>query len=155
MASRSGVYVKDVHTGEIVELFDWKETSSVHLAHTGHEKDVKRICVVHTTKDFRCGIGELHIYCLEAPRLLVDLVRQGKGTRQKSSHTTQRPLSLSEGDLRIVVEEEQIENVKIERQPQTIQTVKRKFTINALSLFSSTRSGSEAKLINVVEKDRK
>ncbi|XP_014217275.1 uncharacterized protein LOC106645838 isoform X2 [Copidosoma floridanum] len=177
VASRSGVYVKDVHTGEIVETFDWKDTDSVHLACSGREEDVKRICVVHTTKGFRCGLGELHIFCLDAPLLLLDLIRQGRGPRQHRAHLTQRPLSLSEGDLRLVAQQQHQQQQQQQQQHQrehsckerkgqgntlrrqhTFQTIKHKITINVinvgLGLLSSSRAGSETKLINDVEKDR-
>ncbi|XP_011495671.1 PREDICTED: uncharacterized protein LOC105360468 [Ceratosolen solmsi marchali] len=144
VASRTGIFVKDVHTGDIVETIDWKETSQFHLSSSGRPEDVKRVCVIHTTKAFRGGIGELHVFCLNAPRLLQDLVTQGRGPRHK--HLAQRPLSLSEGDLRLAV------------QPGTdcsdrgLEVLKRKITTvnivnNGLGLLLSTRSGSEAKLL--------
>ncbi|XP_078034746.1 uncharacterized protein LOC144468854 [Augochlora pura] len=93
-----GVFIKDVHTGETIETFEWKELSQFHHSTVGHPEDVKCICVIHTTKEFRCGVGELYIFCLEAGKLLQDLVTQGRGPRIKPSR---RLLSLSEGDLRI------------------------------------------------------
>lgn len=54
----------------------------------GRPEDVKRICVIHTSKEFRCGIGELYVFCLDANKLLQDLVTQGRGPkyRQRSLH---------------------------------------------------------------------
>lgn len=62
---------------------------------------MKRICVIHTTKEFRGGVGELYIFCLNAQRLLQDFVTQGRGPKHKIF--AQRPLSRSEGDLRISI----------------------------------------------------
>jgi len=39
--------------------------------------------VIHTTKEFHCGIGELQIFCLDASNLLQDLVTQGRGPKSK------------------------------------------------------------------------
>ena len=101
VASSSGVFIKDPHSGEIVKNFEWKEFSQFHLSTTGQPEDVKRICVMHTTKEFLGNVGELHIFCLEAERLLQNFVTQGRGPKHKM--LTQRPLSRSEGDLRISI----------------------------------------------------
>lgn len=84
IANDTGILIKDVHTGEIIESFKWKEFSQFHLMTAGRPEDVKRICVIHTTKEFGCGIGELYIFCLDANKLLQDLVTQGRGPKQKS-----------------------------------------------------------------------
>lgn len=49
----------------------------------GRPEDVKRICVIHTTKEFCCGIGELYLFCLNANKLLQDLVTQGRGPKYR------------------------------------------------------------------------
>jgi len=49
----------------------------------GRPEDVKRICVIHTSKEFYCGIGELYVFCLDANRLLQDLVTQGRGPKHR------------------------------------------------------------------------
>ncbi|OXU26032.1 hypothetical protein TSAR_016089 [Trichomalopsis sarcophagae] len=147
VASRTGIFLKDVHTGEIVETFDWKEASQFHLSSSGRPEDVKRICVIHTTKEFRGGVGQLHVFCLNATRLLQDLVTQGRGPRHRQSHNHhQRPLSLSEGDLRLAAQQEQ-------SCPEPgFQALKHKIAANivnaGLGLLLSARSGSEAKLLN-------
>ncbi|KMQ95219.1 hypothetical protein RF55_4580 [Lasius niger] len=84
IANDAGILIKDVHTGEIIEAFEWKEFNQFHLMTAGRPEDVKRICVIHTTKEFRCGTGELYIFCLDASKLLQDLVTQGRGPKQKS-----------------------------------------------------------------------
>lgn len=84
IASDTGILIQDVYTGEIIESFEWKEFSQFHLMTAGRPEDVKRICVIHTTKEFRCGAGELYIFCLDASKLLQDLVTQGRGPKQKS-----------------------------------------------------------------------
>ncbi|XP_034950236.1 uncharacterized protein [Chelonus insularis] len=99
VASRCGVFIKDVHTGNIVQNLEWNEMNQFHLTSIGHPDDVKRICVIHTTKHFRSGIGQLHIFCINAQQLLQNLVTQGREPRHKNE--VLRPLSLSEGDLRI------------------------------------------------------
>lgn len=101
VASSIGVFIKDPHSGEIVQSFEWKEFSQFHLSTSGRPEDVKRICVIHTTKEFRGGVGELYIFCLEAQRLLQDFVTQGRGPKYKIC--AQRPLSRSEGDLRVSI----------------------------------------------------
>ncbi|XP_051156622.1 uncharacterized protein LOC127278788 [Leptopilina boulardi] len=101
IASNLGVFIKDAHSGEIVQNFEWKEFNEFHLSTNGRPDDVKRICVIHTTKEFRGGVGELYIFCLNAQRLLQDFVTQGRGPKHKIF--AQRPLSRSEGDLRISI----------------------------------------------------
>lgn len=87
ITSKAGILIKNVSTAETVESFEWKEFNQFHLMTAGRPEDVKRVCVIHTTKEFRCGIGELHIFCLEANKLLQDLVTQGRGPKhgQKES----------------------------------------------------------------------
>lgn len=89
IANKTGIFIKNIHTGEIAETFEWKEFTQFHLMTVGRPEDVKRICVMHTSKEFRCGIGELYIFCLDANKLLQDLVTQGRGPRhrQKSLHS--------------------------------------------------------------------
>ncbi|XP_043269565.1 uncharacterized protein [Venturia canescens] len=142
VASRSGVFIKDVSTGDIVENFEWKEMSQFHLSTSGRPEDVKRICVIHTTKEFRNGIGELHIFCLNAAKLLQDLVTQGRGPRLR--HVTQRPLSLSEGDLRLSIHND----VDFGNFPVLKSKVASSLINAGLGILLSSRSGSEAKLIN-------
>lgn len=99
-----GVIIKDIHSGDIIEIFEWKELHQFHLVTAGQPEDVKCICVIHTTKKFRAGIGELHLFCSEATKLLQDLVTQGRGPRHKQNNG--RPLSLSEGDIRAISRDE-------------------------------------------------
>lgn len=148
MASRSGVFVKDVNSGEIVETLDWKEMSQFHLSTAGRPEDVKRVCVIHTTKEFRNGVGELQIFCLNAPKLLQDLVTQGRGPRLR--HITQRPLSLSEGDLRL-----SIHNDDEDGSFPVLKSKVASSLINAgLGLLLSSRSGSEARLLHEIAGER-
>lgn len=102
-ANTVGFLIKDVCSSEVVETFKWVEFDQFHLVTAGQPEDVKCICVMHTSKEFRGGIGELHMFCLEAGRLLQDLVTQGRGPRSK---VNRRLLSLSEGDLRLSLCEE-------------------------------------------------
>ncbi|XP_012283916.1 uncharacterized protein LOC105701611 [Orussus abietinus] len=147
VASRLGVFVKDVYSGEIGESLEWKELSQFHLSTSGRPDDVKRICVMHTTKEFRGGVGELHVFCLDAPRLLQDLVTQGRGPKRRN--LDQRPLSLSDGDLRL--------SMHSDEQAGSFPVLKSKVAsslINAgLGLFLSSRSGSEAKLVHQTSED--
>lgn len=148
VASRLGVFIKDVNSGEIKESLEWKELSQFHLPAAGRPEDVKRICVIHTSKEFRGGIGELHLFCFEAGRLLQDFVTQGRGPRHK--HLNQRPLSLSEGDLRI--------SIHNDTDSGSFPVLKSKIAsslINAgLGLLLSTRSGSEAKLLDDISENK-
>lgn len=88
IANETGIFIRNVHTGEKAETFEWKEFIQFHLMTVGRPEDVKRICVMHTSKEFRCGVGELYIFCLDSNKLLQDLVTQGRGPRrrQKSLH---------------------------------------------------------------------
>ncbi|CAL7933454.1 unnamed protein product [Xylocopa violacea] len=104
MTNTLGVVIKDIHSSEIIQNFKWNELGQFHLATAGRPDDVKCICVIHTTKEFHAGIGELHVFCLEATKLLQDLVTQGRGLRHKQIN--RRPLSLSEGDIRVVTRDE-------------------------------------------------
>ncbi|KAJ8681559.1 hypothetical protein QAD02_017351 [Eretmocerus hayati] len=149
VASRSGVFVKDVHTGEIVETLEWKEMNEFHLATFGRPDDVKRICVIHTTKEFRGGVGELHVFCQDAPRLLQDLVTQGRGPRQRRSGSmAQRPLSLSEGDLRLAAQQDSCPT------SPGFQALRHRIAVNivnaGLGLLLSNKAGSEVKLANEI-----
>ncbi|CAK9801292.1 hypothetical protein ANTPLA_LOCUS2754 [Anthophora plagiata] len=108
MTNTLGIFIKDVYTGETIQSFEWKELGQFHLVTAGRPEDVKCICVIHTTKEFRSGVGELHVFCLEATKLLQDLVTQGRGPRHKQ--TNRRPLSLSEGDLRVLIRDETSRN---------------------------------------------
>ncbi|XP_076292554.1 uncharacterized protein LOC143214895 [Lasioglossum baleicum] len=110
VANTTGIFIKDAHSGEQIATFDWKEFGQFHHSTTGHPEDVKCICVIHTTKSFHGGVGELHIFCLEASKLLQELVTQGRGPRNRP---IRRPLSLSEGDLRISKFEEAQRNYSI------------------------------------------
>ncbi|XP_029175194.1 uncharacterized protein LOC114943689 [Nylanderia fulva] len=103
IANDTEILIKDVCTGEIIESFEWKEFSQFHLMTAGRPEDVKRICVVHTTKEFRCGVGELYIFCLDAIKLLQDLVTQGRGPKQKS-------LNFNEENLETVKQHYNINN---------------------------------------------
>ncbi|XP_014470374.1 PREDICTED: uncharacterized protein LOC106742180 isoform X2 [Dinoponera quadriceps] len=82
-ATETGVFIKSPQTDEMVKSFEWKEFGQFHLMTVGRPEDVKRICVLHTTKEFCCGIGELYFFCLEANKLLQDLVTQGRGPKHK------------------------------------------------------------------------
>ncbi|KAL0110943.1 hypothetical protein PUN28_012776 [Cardiocondyla obscurior] len=95
-----GIFIKNIHTGEILETFDWKEFTQFHLMTVGRPEDVKRICVMHTSQEFRSGVGELYIFCLNTAKLLQVLVTQGRGPRlrQRSLH--------SYDDLEIVTHDE-------------------------------------------------
>ncbi|XP_043501692.1 uncharacterized protein LOC122523842 [Polistes fuscatus] len=142
VASQIGVFIKDIHSGEIILHLEWKEMKQFHLTTVGRPEDVKRICVIHTTKEFRAGVGELYVFCLKASKLLQDLVTQGRGPRHK--HIDQRPLSLSEGDLRILGH--------CEESTTTFPAIKSKIAfslINAgLGLLLSSRSGNDVKSLN-------
>lgn len=143
VASRSGVFIRDIHTGEIKVSLEWKELSQFHLSTAGHPEDVKRICVIHTTKEFHGGVGELHLYSVNASKMLQDLVTQGRGPRRKPNvelNESERPLSLSEGDLRITVCPA---NLGVDEKSNKVASG----LLNAgLGLLLATRSGSEAKL---------
>lgn len=95
-----GIIIKDIHSGETIEYIEWRKLSRFHMITAGRSEDVKCICVIHTTKEYRGGIGELNVFCLEAPKLIHDLVSHGCGPKQREIN--RRPLSLSEGDLRVV-----------------------------------------------------
>lgn len=142
MASQIGVFIKDIHSGEIIQNLKWKEMKQFHLTTAGRPEDVKRICVIHTTKEFHAGVGELHVFCLKASKLLQDLVTQGRGPKHK--HIDKRPLSLSEGDLRI--------SGHCEEGTTTFPALKNKIAfslINAgLGLLLSSRSGNDVKSLN-------
>ncbi|XP_032686548.1 uncharacterized protein LOC116851340 [Odontomachus brunneus] len=82
-ATETGILIKDPHKDEIIKFFEWKEFCQFHLMTAGRPEDVKRICVIHTTKEFCCGIGELYLFCLNANKLLQDLVTQGRGPKYR------------------------------------------------------------------------
>ena len=98
VASTMGICIRDACSGEIIETFEWKELDQFHLITAGRPEDVKCICVMHTSKEFRGGIGELHAFCLDSGKLLQDLVTKGRGPRKR---VDRKVMSLSEGDLRI------------------------------------------------------
>ncbi|XP_034191738.2 uncharacterized protein LOC117609464 [Osmia lignaria lignaria] len=104
VTSTLGVFIKDIHTGQTIQSFEWKELGQFHLSTAGRPEDVRCICVIHTTKEYRGGVGELNVFCLDATKLLLDLVTQGRGPRNRQIN--RRPFSLSEGDLRILTQNE-------------------------------------------------
>ncbi|EZA52987.1 hypothetical protein DMN91_002387 [Ooceraea biroi] len=83
IASENGILIKNIYTSETLKSFEWKEFSHFHLMTAGRPEDVKRICVIHTTREFCCGVGELYMFCLDANYLLQDLVTQGRGPKSK------------------------------------------------------------------------
>ncbi|XP_018342488.1 PREDICTED: uncharacterized protein LOC108748701 [Trachymyrmex septentrionalis] len=83
IANQTGIFIRNVYTGEIAKTFKWTEFTQFHLMTAGRPEDVKRICVIHTSKEFCCGIGELYIFCLDANKLLQDLVTQGRGPKHR------------------------------------------------------------------------
>lgn len=96
IANEIGILIRNVYTGKVDESFEWKEFTQFHLMTAGRPEDVKRICVIHTSKEFRCGIGELYIFCFDANKLLQDLVTQGRGPkyRQRSLHSNGENLEI-------------------------------------------------------------
>ncbi|KAL6268417.1 hypothetical protein P5V15_001552 [Pogonomyrmex californicus] len=100
IANEMGIFIRNIHTGDVAETFQWKEFSQFHLMTAGRPEDVKRICVMHTSKEFRCGIGEFHIFCLDANKLLQDLVTQGRGPkhRRRFLHSNSENLEMMQRD---------------------------------------------------------
>lgn len=148
IVSRSGLFLKDVHTGDFIETFDWSEMNQFHLSTIGH--DVKRICIIHTTKKFRNGIGELQLFCTNAENLLQILVTQGRGPKNKlknnNSDKTKRPLSLSDGDLRLSIDNQ-------DNNKELLKKINNKISFNMINndgtdYLLTARSGSEVKLLN-------
>lgn len=124
IANALGVFIKDVHSGNIVQSFEWNELGQFHLTTAGRPEDVKCICVIHTTKEFHGGVGELQVFCLEATKLLQNLVTQGRGPRNKQM--SRRPFSLSEGDLRIFTQNEYFRNSMIRNEKLDYRTFNRR-----------------------------
>lgn len=94
------VVIKEPTTGEVRTSFSWHHLHQFHLAATSITDDDKKIVVVHTSKEFRAGPGQLHIFCGEATSLLKCLVTRGKIPRiYINSFMDSRRLSRSEGDL--------------------------------------------------------
>lgn len=82
-ATETEIIIRDSHLNGIIKSFEWKEFGQFHLMTAGRPEDVKRICVVHTTKEFHCGIGELYLFCLDANELLQNLVTQGRSPKHR------------------------------------------------------------------------
>lgn len=151
ITSRSGVFIKDVNTGEITEVFEWKELGQIHLATKGLTDDVKRIVVIHTTKEFRGGVGELHVFCLDAAKLLRCLVTQGGASKKGPHNRPTRPLSLSEGDLRLASNND--------HDTSGLQVLKHKVTSSIMNsgigMLLCSRTNSEAKLAPIIDSESK
>lgn len=135
-SSAAGVTITDIHTGSMTVYFPWSYFSQFHLRTTGLPEDVKCICVAHTTKEFPGGTGELHLFCLDAPKLLKDLVTRGRAkTRQEK-----RVMSLCEEDMREIPEKKSQmdcetvlkENLRRNTAPTLQNTFKRKLLSNGI-----------------------
>lgn len=95
------IIITDPCTNEIRLRLKWYQLLQFHLAATNSLEDEGKICVIHTSKDFRAGAGQLYFYCLEAPHLLELLVARGKVPRiYVNCSAVSRRFSRSEGDLR-------------------------------------------------------
>lgn len=95
------VTIKDPFTGDTRTTLPWYQLHQFHLAATGSLDDEKKIIVMHTSKEFRSGPGQLHLFCLKAPDLLESLMTRGKIPRiYVNSFMDTRRFSRSDGDLR-------------------------------------------------------
>lgn len=88
-------------TNVVEASLQWHQLLQFHLAATNSSQDEGKICVIHTSKEFRAGAGQLYFYCLEASQLLDLLMTRGKNPRiYVNSAMVSRRFSRSEGDLR-------------------------------------------------------
>ncbi|KAK5648962.1 hypothetical protein RI129_003854 [Pyrocoelia pectoralis] len=98
-ANSHEISISDPITGDNIIKWSWINFHQFHLqAHT-HPDDDNTICVMHTSKEFTSGAGQIYFYCGEAPRLLELLVTRGKSRKLNPFYAASQRLSQSESDL--------------------------------------------------------
>ncbi|XP_030759477.1 uncharacterized protein LOC115884897 [Sitophilus oryzae] len=92
------IIINDPCTGRLKAGWRWYHFHQFHLQATCEQKDDKKIIVMHTSREFSAGPGQLYVYCPEGPKLLRYLISRGQNTRFSSGLQSKR-FSRSEGDL--------------------------------------------------------
>lgn len=93
------ISISDPSTGDNLVKWSWIHFHQFHLqAHT-HPDDENTICVMHTSKEFTSGAGQIYFYCEDGPKLLELLVTHGKSRKLNTLFASSQRLSQSESDL--------------------------------------------------------
>ncbi|KAF5280327.1 hypothetical protein FQR65_LT03136 [Abscondita terminalis] len=93
------ICINDPITGEGIIRWSWLNFHQFHLQATLNSEDENTICVLHTSKDFIAGAGQIYLFCENAPKLLEVLVTHGKSRNLNTLFAATQRLSQSENDL--------------------------------------------------------
>jgi hypothetical protein len=93
------IIVRDPCTGDLKVYWHWYEFHQFHFQSPAHPVDDKRIIVMHTSREFSAGPGQIYLYCEEGAHLLNHLVLRGKRSKTGPGLKSAKRLSRSEGDL--------------------------------------------------------
>ncbi|CAG9765710.1 unnamed protein product [Ceutorhynchus assimilis] len=98
-ANAQEIVINDPCTGAPKIGWKWYHFHQFHLQATCEQNDDKKIVVMHTSREFPAGPGQLLLYCREGPQLLRYLISRGQGARFSSGLLCAKRFSRSEGDL--------------------------------------------------------
>ncbi|KAF5272542.1 hypothetical protein FQA39_LY07866 [Lamprigera yunnana] len=93
------ISISDPLTGIGIIHWGWLNFHQFHLQATQNSEDENTVCVLHTSKDFIAGAGQIHLFCEEAPNLLEVLITHGKNRKLNPLLAATQRLSQSENDL--------------------------------------------------------
>ncbi|XP_019755911.2 uncharacterized protein LOC109534625 isoform X1 [Dendroctonus ponderosae] len=98
-ANSQEIMVSDPCTGAPKVVWKWYHFHQFHIQATSENEDWKKIIVMHTSRDFPAGPGQLLVYCPEGPKLLHYLLSRGQCGRPSSGFVSSIRFSRSEGDI--------------------------------------------------------
>ncbi|KAL1513867.1 hypothetical protein ABEB36_003209 [Hypothenemus hampei] len=93
------IIISDPCTGIMKIGWKWYHFHQFHLQATSEQKDDKKIVVMHSSREFPSGPGQLLLYCRDGIRLLHYLITRGQSARLSSGLLCSKRFSRSEGDL--------------------------------------------------------
>lgn len=78
------IIISDPCSGSPIIGWKWYHFHQFHLQATCEQNDDKKILIMHTSREFQTGPGQLLLYCREGPTLLHYLITRGQGARYSS-----------------------------------------------------------------------
>ncbi|KAK4884327.1 hypothetical protein RN001_000598 [Aquatica leii] len=93
------ICISDPITGDDLIKWSWYNFHQFHLQATLNSEDENTICVLHTSKEFVSGAGQIYLFCEDASELLEVLVTHGKSRKLNPLFAATQRLSQSESDL--------------------------------------------------------
>lgn len=83
-ATSQEIIVSDPCTGISHAGWRWYHFHQFHFQATCETSDDKKIVVMHTSREFPGGPGQVYLYCRDGPRLLHYLISRGHSARTNS-----------------------------------------------------------------------